>query len=84
MSTEAFFDVSTKKGFTLLQINSNHVFCKNIMNHLPEDQREAINICLAGWARMERECTSDKKLAQLEMARRDWGQLLDDYLADEE
>ncbi|PLW66892.1 hypothetical protein, partial [Pseudohalioglobus lutimaris] len=84
MATEAFFDVSTKKGFTLLQINSNHVFSKNILSKLPESQREAIEICLAGWARMERECVSEKKLKQLEMARRDWGQLLDDYLDDEE
>tara|TARA_R110002072_G_scaffold211501_5_gene369097 strand:- start:8698 stop:10476 length:1779 start_codon:yes stop_codon:yes gene_type:complete len=80
MATEAFFDVSTKKGFTLLQINSNHVFSKNILSKLPESQRDAIEICLAGWARMERECASEKRLQQLEMARRDWGQLLDDYL----
>lgn len=80
MVTNAFFDVSTKKGFTLLQINSNHVFATEILHKLPEGQREALEICLAGWARMERECTSDKRLLQLQMARKDWGQLLDDYL----
>mgnify|MGYP000878729108 CR=1 FL=1 len=84
MATTAFFDVSTKKGFTLLQINSNHVFHKEILQKIPKDQREALEICLGGWARMERECTSDKRLVQLQMARKDWGQLLDDYLDGEE
>jgi hypothetical protein len=84
MATTAFFDVSTKKGFTLLQINSNHVFATEILAKIPDKQREALEICLAGWARMERECTSDKRLAQLQMARKDWGQLLDDYLDIEE
>ena len=72
--------MSTKKGLTLLQINANHVFTTEILNNVPEDKREAIEICLAGWARMERECTSEKRLMQLQMARKDWGQLLEDYL----
>ncbi len=80
MATTAFFDVSTKKGFTLLQINSNHVFSTEILNKIPGNQREALEICLAGWARMERECSSEKRLVQLQMARKDWGQLLDDYI----
>lgn len=80
MATNAFFDVTTKKGFTLLQINSNHVFSKEILNKVPDSQREALEICLAGWARLERECNSEKRLAQLQKTREDWGQLLDDYL----
>ncbi|UHQ53732.1 ATP-binding protein [Microbulbifer sp. YPW16] len=80
MATNAFFDVSTKKGWTLLQINSNHVFSTQILKKIPDSQKEALEICLAGWARMERECTSQRRLEQLQMARRDWGQLLDDYL----
>lgn len=84
MSTSAFFDVATKKGFTLLQINSNHVFFREILQKVEDTQREALEVCLAGWARMERECTSDKRRAQLQMARKDWGQLLDDYLDGDE
>ena len=83
LATEAFFDVTTSRGFTLLQLNSNHVFTTNILNQLPEDKRDALELCLAGWARMERETSSDKKRMQLQMARKDWGQLLDDYLGDE-
>lgn len=84
MSTRAFFDVSTKKGWTLLQINSNHVFSNEILAKLPETQRDALEICLAGWARMERECSSDRRLVQLQEARKEWGQLLDDYLDSDE
>ena len=80
MATTAFFDVSTKKGFTLLQINSNHVFTTRILQNIPDDAREALEVCLGGWARMERECSSEKRLLQLQMARKDWGQLLEDYL----
>ncbi len=84
LSTPAFFDVTTSKGFTLLQLNSNHVFTTEILQQLPKEKREAIEICLAGWARMERETTSDKRKQQLQMARKDWGQLLEDFLDDEE
>jgi len=83
MATAAFFDVATTKGFTLLQINSNHVFATEILDKIPDDQKEALEICLGGWARMERECSSEKRLIQLQMARKDWGQLLDDYLGNE-
>lgn len=82
ISTTAFFDVSVRKGLTLLQINSNHVFSKRILESVEPGQREILELCLAGWARMERECSSDKRRAQLEMARKDWGQLLEDYLED--
>ena len=83
METNAFFDVTTKKGFTLLQINENHVFTTKILNVVSEEQKEALELCLAGWARMERECQSPKRLSQLQMARRDWGQLLEDFLEED-
>ncbi len=84
LSTTAFFDVTTSKGFTLLQLNSNHVFTTEILQQLPKEKREAIEICLAGWARMERETSSEKRKLHLQMARKDWGQLLEDFLGDEE
>ena len=82
LSTEAFFDVSNSKGFTLMQINENHVFTKRILDELSTEHRDAIEVCLAGWARMEKECSSEKRLRQLQIARRDWGQLLEDFLDD--
>ena len=84
LSTAAFFDVTTSKGFTLLQLNSTHIFTTEILNKLPTDKKEALEICLAGWARMERETSSERKKQQLQMARKDWGQLLEDFLDPEE
>ena len=84
MTTNAFFDVTTKKGFTLMQINENHIFTKNILAQVPPEHKQALELCLAGWARMERECQSEKRLQQLQMARRDWGQMLEDFLDDDE
>ena len=84
MATSAFFDVSTKQGVTLVQINSNHAFTAEVLNKSTDEQRKTIELCLAGWARMERECSSDKRLLQLKMARQDWGQMLEDYLGTDE
>lgn len=83
MATDAFFDVTTKRGFTLLQINSSHIFSLQILDKVSQQQRDALELCLAGWARMERECVSPKRLQQLQIARKDWGQILDDFLDDE-
>lgn len=83
LQTDAFFDVATKRGFTLLQINSNHIFTTSILDKLPAETREALEICLGGWARMEKECTSEMRLLQLQMARKDWGLLLSSYLPQE-
>lgn len=82
INNTAFFEVSVQRGVTFLQINTNHVFYSNVLEGMSSNQRQAVAICLAGWARMERECSSNKRRTQLEMARRDWGQLLDDYLSE--
>lgn len=79
----AFFDVSNKQGLTLLQVNKTHKFYLNIIENIDKKQRDAIYVCLAAWARLERETMSDKYRDQLQRVRSDWGQLLDDYLPDE-
>ena len=84
MSNNAFFDVSTKQGLTLLQINTNHSFAIEILDKVGKEQRQALEICLAGWARMERECSSPKQLSRLQTVRKDWGQLLEDFLDPED
>jgi hypothetical protein len=83
MATDAFFDVTTKRGFTLLQINSSHVFFSQILEKVTQEQRDTLELCLAGWARMEQECVSARKLQQLQIARKDWGMILDDFLGDD-
>lgn len=80
MDTTAFFDVSVKEGITVLKMNSTHVFSKRLLNEASVERREAMEVCLAAWAKMERECTNQKRLTQIQLTRRDWGQLLDDHL----
>jgi hypothetical protein len=84
LSTSAFFDITTKRGLTFIQINENHPFTKTILNELDTTHRASLELCLAGWARMERENTSERRLRQLEQARKDWGQVLEDYLDDDD
>lgn len=83
MATDAFFDVASENGFTLLQINENHVFTKKILNKVTAEQKESLEICLAGWARLENESQSVKYREFLERARKDWGIMLDQYLGDD-
>jgi hypothetical protein len=78
--SSAFFGVSKRKGNTIIVINSSHDFYKYFYSSLSKEQLKSVNFCLAGWARMERECTSKKRLKQFELARRDWGLLLSDFL----
>ena len=83
MATEAFFDVASENGFTLLQINENHVFTKKILNKVSAEHKESLEICLAGWARFEKESQSARYKKFLERARKDWGVILDQYLGDD-
>lgn len=71
------------KGKAILRLNSNHIYAKNLLYDVSPEKRIALEVCLAAWARMELECTSEKRLALLQVVRRDWGQLLDDYLDDD-
>lgn len=83
IATTEFFDVDIVKGKAILRLNSNHIYAKNLLYDVSPEKRIALEVCLAAWARMELECTSEKRLALLQVVRRDWGQLLDDYLDDD-
>lgn len=39
LDSDAFFDVSRKKGLTLVSFNSNHIFYRDFISKLPEAQR---------------------------------------------
>lgn len=82
IATTEFFDVDVVKGEATLRLNSNHIYAKKMLHDNSPEKRLALEVCLAAWARMELECTSERRLAQLQVIRRDWGQLLDDYLDD--
>lgn len=80
--SEAFFDVSTKKGLTLVVFNSNHIFYKEFISKLPDSQLEIMQTAIAGFARVMNETTDNKRLEYLNTIRRDWGKVITDFLDD--
>jgi len=78
--SEAFFDVSTSKGLTLVLFNTNHVFYKKLVNKLGEDELEVMQTTIAGFARVMNETTDDKRLNYLNSVRREWGLVISEFL----
>lgn len=80
--SDAFFDVSTKKGMTLVVFNSNHIFHKDFISKLPDDQLSLMQTAIAGFARVMNETTDKRRLDYLNTVRRDWGKVITDFLDD--
>ena len=78
--SEAFFDVSTSKGLTLVLFNTNHVFYKKLIDKLGEDELEVMQTTIAGFARVMNETTDEKRLAYLNVIRREWGVVISKFL----
>lgn len=78
--SEAFFDVSTSKGLTLVLFNTNHVFYKKLVSKLGPDELEVMQTTIAGFARVMNETTDDKRLKFLNAIRRDWGVVISEFL----
>lgn len=80
--SEAFFDVSTKKGITLVVFNSNHIFYKDFICKLPDSQLVIMQTAIAGFARVMNETTDSKRVNYLNTVRREWGKVITDFLDD--
>lgn len=80
--SDAFFDVSTRKGMTLVLFNSNHIFYQRFISQLPEDQLAVMQTVIAGFARVMNETSDDRRLTYLNTIRRDWGKVITDFLDD--
>lgn len=78
--SEAFFDVSTRKGLTLVLFNSNHVFYRKLLSQLPEKELEVMQTAIAGFARVMNETTDERRLAFLNTIRREWGLVISEFL----
>ncbi|WP_318470827.1 ATP-binding protein [Photobacterium leiognathi] len=78
--SEAFFDVSTSKGLTLVLFNTNHVFYKKLVSKLGSDELEVMQTTIAGFARVMNETTDDKRLKYLNAIRREWGLVISEFL----
>ncbi|ERM61713.1 ATP-binding protein [Vibrio cyclitrophicus] len=84
VAQNVFFDVSRFAGLTLLQLNKNHPFYQRLILEADDKQKDLLKVCLGAWARMENEALSERSVKQLQFARELWGQMLHEYLNDEE
>lgn len=82
--SDAFFDVSTKKGLTLVLFNTNHIFYKSLISKLDVEQLEVMQTAIAGFARVMNETTDIKRLNFLNTIRREWGVVVSEFLAESE
>jgi hypothetical protein len=80
--SSAFFDATRQNGFTLIQINKNHSFYSKIIQEVSEEQQGMLELTLAAWSRMEEESSSVAR-DQYKNARRRWGEVLTDFLAED-
>lgn len=78
--SEAFFDVSTSKGLTLVLFNTNHVFYQKLVSKLGSEELEVMQTTIAGFARVMNETTDDRRLAYLNSIRREWGLVISEFL----
>eukprot|EP00764_Aduncisulcus_paluster_P013882 gnl/Carplike_NY0171/7622_a10524_151.p2 GENE.gnl/Carplike_NY0171/7622_a10524_151~~gnl/Carplike_NY0171/7622_a10524_151.p2 ORF type:complete len:205 (-),score=32.16 gnl/Carplike_NY0171/7622_a10524_151:15-629(-) len=80
--SEAFFDVSTSKGLTLVLLNTNHVFYKKLVSKLGDEELEVLQTAIAGFARVMNETSDERRKNYLNSIRREWGIVISDFLED--
>jgi len=78
--SDAFFDVSTQKGLTLVLFNTNHVFYERFLTKLNDEELDVMHTAIAGFARVMNETTDEKRKQFLHSTRREWGIVVRDFL----
>lgn len=81
MDSEAFFDVSTRAGLTLVLFNTNHVFYSKFMSKLEKEERDTVELAMAGFARvMNEEGKNEARANFLNNIRRAWGKVVTEFV----
>ncbi|MGO4998461.1 ATP-binding protein [Oceanisphaera sp. W20_SRM_FM3] len=81
MDSDAFFDVSSKNGLTLVLFNTEHAFYSDVMERLKESERMVMETVMAGFARvMNEESQREKHFNYLNLVRRSWGKVVSEFL----
>jgi len=82
----AFFDIKSRAGTIIIQINTRHPARDHLFELLKADNAEAdppalkaLKLLLTAWARLEDE-SGDTRRQQLEDIRQDWGRMARDFL----
>lgn len=80
LSGNAFFDVNSMAGVTLVTINSEHEFYE-FYKALSDEHAELLKLMLSSWARCECEA-NDRMRRDMEDIRGSWGRMLSDFFFD--
>lgn len=83
LSSNDFFEVSTFEGLTLIKINTQHSFYKRFIEDATEEQKSLLFLCLAAWAKMEKEETENRKKL-VGNVRNSWGKMLAEYFDEDD
>lgn len=78
--SDAFFDVATSKGLTLVLFNTNHLFYKELVSKLGDDELEVMQTTIAGFARVMNETDEGPRKDFLNVIRREWGLVISKFL----
>ncbi len=76
----AFFDVTSKAGVTLVTINEDHEFYE-FYTRLSQEHGELLKLLLSSWARCEGEASS-RQQRDMQDIRGQWGRMLSDFFFD--
>ncbi|PKI12751.1 ATP-binding protein [Colwellia sp. 12G3] len=77
-SNQSFFEVENLQGITVLVINPEHELYKHFLSKMSDKDQLLFKVILGAWARLEDETTIETKRRQLERARNDWGEIIED------
>ena len=78
-----FFEVSTFQGLTLIRINTQHSFYSRFIEGATDEQKSLLFLCLAAWAKMEKEETEQRKRVVAHV-RSSWGKMLEENFYEDE
>jgi hypothetical protein len=77
-SNQSFFEVENLQGITVLVINPEHEVYKHFLKPMADNDKLLFKVILGAWARLEDETTVEKSKRQLERARNNWGEIIED------
>ena len=77
-SNHSFFEVENLQGIAVLVINPDHELYMKFLDKMSEDDQMIFKVLLGAWALMEDQTTNENKRRQLERARNDWGEVIEE------
>jgi hypothetical protein len=77
-SNQSFFEVENLQGIAVLIINPEHELYINFLKNMQDKDKMIFKVILGAWALMEDSAPTETKKRQLERARNDWGEVIEE------